>query len=186
MSDILIEHSRGQNLRQSDIDWFASNDVPAINLAKTARGEFSFVVIDRVVFLPSDRFEFAHYLQGAGEAVTAYVMVARDVDGVAADIIAWHPRTCRVALWRGAVAMAGEEQIYAPRLEHLTVHEDVLAWLQAGREGVVIFDTDRAARLFDGCGPLLVGSVDHGKRLRKQLTIPSPEILVSQAEEAAA
>jgi hypothetical protein len=142
--------------------------------------------MDRVAFLPEQRFEFAYYLRGPSEAVTAYTMLLRDVDGECADILAWHPRTGRTATWRGAVAMLGEEQIYAPRLDHLTVHEGVLPWLREARRGIVILDPMRSARLLDGAGPLLVPTVEFGKRLRRQLTIPAPEILVSQAQEAAA
>jgi hypothetical protein len=76
----LLEHANGQNLRQADIDWFTANAVPGLNLAKSFR-EFSFVLMDRVAFLPEQRFEFAYYLRGPSEAVTAYTMLLRDVDG---------------------------------------------------------------------------------------------------------
>lgn len=181
----LLEHSRGENLRQADIDWFAANGVTGLHLAKTYR-EFSFILVDKVAFLSEQRFEFAHHLRGPSDVVTAYTMLLRDVQGHCADVLAWHPRTGRIATWRGAVSVMGEEQIEAPRLDHLMVHDGVLPWLRDGRRGLAVIDPVRAAQLLYGAGPLLVPSVELGKRLKRQLTIPAPEILVYQPQEVAA
>lgn len=184
--NVSFEHSQGRDLRQADIDWLTAQGVNGLALAKTYCGDFSFLLVDRVTFLDKQRFEFVRYLQGPFETASVFTMIIKNVEGESADILAWHPRTGQVATWLGAVAMLGEEQVHAPRLEHLTVHEGVLSWLKDARHGLVILDAARAARILDGAGPLVAPSVDFGKKLRKQLTIPAPEILVAQSQEIAA
>lgn len=184
--NVEVEFQRGMDLRQHDIEWFVNQGVSAIFLEQTYRREFSSILLNRVAFLPSGHFEFVHNLRGPTETAVACTLLLRDVNGDTVDVLAWQPSTGRAATWRRAVALLGEEQIDQPRLEHLAIHDGVLSWLREGRRGLVVVDPHRAARMLDGRGPLVVRSVDFGKRIRKQLTISAPEILVSQAEEAEA
>ncbi|MGY2052392.1 hypothetical protein [Methylobacterium sp. JK268] len=185
---ILEEQRRGSFPPQAHVDWFASQGVAALDLFMTWDGYAHPVRIDRVAFLGNDRFEFERHLRRERDGVvTAYTVTVRDVRGYVADIAAFHPRSGRVAVWRGACAMLGEEELFCARMrDALRVHLDPLGWLKAQRQGVVVVNDRRARPLLLEAGPLQCASVEHGRALLGMLSRTRlPTVLADAPEEAA-
>jgi hypothetical protein len=119
------------------------------------------------------------YFDFENEGQPALLFIARDELGIPVDIVAWHPRTQRIARWLGAVALLGEDQVNGARLDQeraLPVHETPIDWLVAGRSGVVIVDPRRAAFILRRAEPLRVANAAFGKRLATLLHIAPPRI----------
>jgi hypothetical protein len=132
-------------------------------------------------------FDFAAETAQLLGTVAAIVFPVFDEFGETIDVAAWHPKSGALALWRGAACMLGEQHIQAPRLgEPLLVHETPLDWLRAGRRGVFIIDPQRAAPLLRLSQPLGVKCEAHGRRLRQELTVAAPRIVVASNARAAA
>jgi len=138
--------------------------------------------------LPGRRFDFAAEVGLMRGTVAALVFPVFDEFGEIIDVAAWNPNGGALALWRGAACMLGEQNIRAPRIEHdgLTVHRDALAWLRAGRRGVVVIDPQRARWLLAE-EQLVVDDAGFGRRLRDALRLPMPQVfmLTSDARRAA-
>ena len=145
----------------------------------TGRGFLDALHVAAVVFLSADRFEFSSNLLRASGHVAAVIIPARDEDGELVDLAAWSPDDGRLALWRGHVAMLGEDRLAEPRIypPALTVFPDVAAWLRAGRAGVAILDEARARWRIAG-EQLAVADPAHGRRLARDLALPRPQIFV--------
>ena len=80
--------------------------------------------------------------------------------------------------------MLGAENLLCARqrLEiPLTVHRTALAFFQAQREGVFIFNHRLAAEILDGF-TLAAEDVDHGKKLKSALTRPAPPIVIRKGK----
>jgi hypothetical protein len=142
--------------------------------------------VEPVVFPPNDRFEFARYARDASDAAVAVVFHAPDELGNPLDLAAWEPETGHLALWLGRVAMLGQDNLYGWRVgEPLVVHETALEWLQAGREGVLIIDPQRASPLLRMVEPLGVRCPEFGRQLQAALTIRAPRIVAAAQRRAA-
>jgi hypothetical protein len=134
-----------------------------------------------VVFLPDGRFEFARDLMDAIGAVVAVVFAAPDDLGRLLDLAAWEPETGRLALLLGRVAMLGQDSVYGWRLrEPLAMHETVLEWLKANRDGVFVIDPQRASPLLRTVEPLGVKRASFGRVMRERLIIRAPRIVVAE------
>lgn len=176
--DIVAEHALGSVPKQRHLDSFAAEGVPALNLAKTWRGHYSWILRDRVVFTGSDCFEFGRYAKG--DAVSAYTFILENEFGEPFDIAAWRPPT--LALWLGRASVLGEEQVCGPRLDDpLVVHETVLGWLQAARQGIFVVNYRHAAQLLR-CENLVVATAEHARFLRRELTLAAPPIRVGTSD----
>jgi hypothetical protein len=107
------------------------------------------------------------------------VFLGLDEAGEPEDLVAWTPQSNRVASWYGAAAFLGAEDLLAPRveIEGLLVHPDPMAWLRAGRNGVVILDPERARWRLAG-ERLIVCDVDFGRQLRASMRLPEPRVFV--------
>ncbi len=129
---------------------------------------------------------FAAKSVGPGGSVEGVIIPIRDECGDMVDLAAWNVDTGMLALWRGAAAMLGGENIFAPRLgAPLLVHEATFDWLRAARTGIVILDPQRARwRLAEE--QLVVDDVAFGRRLRDALRLPMPRVFVTMHERRAA
>ena len=159
---------------------FDKAGVDALSLAFDDDGYPNPIGVDRVVFGFEQRFEYERDAPlCATEACNAFVIAARDRDGIAADMLAWSPRRrppFDVGLWLGKVPMLGMEQVELARGEPgLPVHASIEEWLRHRRRGVVIFDYWQAAEMLHMTAPLLVRDAIHGAWLRDALTIPAPK-----------
>jgi len=170
-------------LAQSDIDYLISKGVPPLALACTWDGTSSPIVRAHVVETAPHRFEFAEWMRGeAGQS--ALIIEALDAFGEVSDLIAWN--RYMLASWLGRSPILGEEQLAGFRMvDHVKVHETVLAWLAEGRDGVVVIDEGRAGELLRPV-PMVAASVQHGRRLRRICTPPAPRILVPTIGQRAA
>jgi hypothetical protein len=150
-------------------------------------GAFDALQVADVIFRPGGWFDFSSEVGTARGSVAGVIIPLRDECGDIVDLAAWNPDDGALALWRGAASMLGAENIFAPRLgEPLLAHETPLDWLRAGRQGVFIVDPQRAAPLLRLSEPLGVAGEAHGRRLRQDLTIPAPRIVVASNARAAA
>lgn len=186
---ILEEQRQGSFPPQAHADWFTSQGVAPLDLVMTWDGFAHPVRIDRVAFLANDRFEFERHLKREREGVvTAYTVVVRNARGIEADIAAFHPRSGRVATWRGTCALMGEEELFGARMrDALRVHLDPIGWLRAKRQGVVIVSDRRARPLLLEAGPLQCTSIAHGRALLAMLSrVRLPTVLADAPEEVAA
>jgi hypothetical protein len=149
-------------------------------------GDDALCVADVVDVAPG-RFEFPGNVPGFGRWRPAILVPARDECGDLADIAALSLDSGDVVLWRGTIAVLGQENVLASRLnEALVVHETVADWLRAGREGVFVIDAKRAAPLLHAAAPLGVERPAFGRQLRESLTIRAPQIKVATIRRAAA
>jgi hypothetical protein len=133
-----------------------------------------------VVFFDDHFFDFADEAHG-GQSSEAMLLLARDDLDDPCDIVAWEPRTKRVAAWCSALPLLGMEQLPAPRLDPhgaLKVFADPAEWLLHERDGVVIVNPERAAPLLRLAEPLQANSTAFGRRLAELINPKPPRILV--------
>lgn len=183
MRDLIeAELRQADRLKQKHLDAFARDGIPALNLAKTWDGWFSFMHRAWCVFDDNGGFEFARHLEG-GLAQSAFVFAVRDEYGDDVDVVAWKPPV--LAVWLGHVALLGQEQVNGPRLgrDPLRVHTTVAGWFRAAREGVFVLDEARAADLLR-CETLGAESAIHASDLRRRLTRPAPPVVVVEPMQA--
>ena len=112
--------------------------------------------------------------------------------GEVIDLIAWQPRTNKLASWRGQAFCLGDmDDILNPATHFaggaLRVHATPLDWLLADREGIVIVRPDLAPAYLANCRRLSCLSQAHARQVEKwvQPRKPSVEILVEVEERAA-
>lgn len=140
----------------------------------------------RVVFhADTPLFDFA---EDVGEdGVTALIFLARDeTDGVA-DLVAWTVSPSRLARHWGAVSMLGSECVLAPRFtekDALPVFREPLAWLRAGRFGVVPIAPRQAVLEIRDFGPFAAEDEAYGQELREVIKSGSPKIYIPQRRAA--
>ena len=190
------------HLRQVDLDWLSARGVPLFALAgyrgtpaeiaaseraempaavEAARGDLWFhVACAPVRFLRGGRFVFKAETRGEPEdAVLAYVVPEIDADAGLADLVAWHPRTGRLASWSGHACLLGGSALVETDAGPLPVHTSPLGWLAAWRHGIVVVHEARAARrLLDVGRPLQAEDLAHGEALDAMLARLRPRILV--------
>ncbi len=177
-ADVMAEHGNSQNLKQNDIDRFLAAGVPPLALGRPWG-----IAKDRVCFQHHGLevhggFEFErHAAHDDGSAVSAFIFLGFDEFGEPADLVAW--RAPLIASWQGRIALLGQEAIYQPRLgSPLIVHSGPLSWLKASRDGVVMVNPRAAEGFLYGAAPLACHSHREARDLRRQLTIPPPQIEV--------
>jgi hypothetical protein len=171
-----FEHSTALDYHQRD--WLRGHGVSDAAVASDPGFEGGPLRAARVVFTGAC-FDFAG--GDDDDAVSAFVVIARDWLGVTADIAAFD-EAGRVGHWLGSEAMLGAQRVLAPRLgDPLRIHRDPVAWLAHGRDGVVALDWQRAAEQLAGVSLLVCnGDVEFGQLIRKRLTRPAPEIFVEK------
>jgi hypothetical protein len=181
---VVAEQEKGRFVDMAALDWFGKCGVNPLCLFQTWAGCSDYARLDDVVFLPRGGFEFSRYKLGA-PAKQALTFVCWDAFEPQ-DICAWELATGRIGTWMGRAALLGEDNLYAPQLDGgLHVHPSVLDWFRAKRSGVVILDPRRAARKLCDAGTLIAASIEHARKLQKDLRIPTPRILVPQPKVAA-
>jgi hypothetical protein len=139
------------------------------------------------VVFHGDRPVFFDFTDEAGceGAFPALIFLARDELGEPCDLVAWSRKKNRLAAWYGAASLLGAETLFAPRLgDGLHVYPDVLEWLRADRDGVVIVNAERARRVLVG-DRLIVDDPAFGRLLRDALRWPEPEIFIERAGRVA-
>ncbi|MCJ2084889.1 hypothetical protein MKK88_02625 [Methylobacterium sp. E-005] len=192
------EFAACERLPFRDVEWFADQGVSACKLLgyrfdPTEMGEAAFCrafpgwpPIDigfevrraRVQFLRSGRVVLTSNKRAdPGALITAFVIPAFNADGVMTDLIAWRPRTGHIgSTERTAGWLAGG---YVSEDEPLIVHPDPLAWLRAGRQGVVVVHEDLARPALLAQRTLQAADVDHGEALQAMLSkVRLPRIVV--------
>jgi hypothetical protein len=135
------------------------------------------------VVMHGDCFEFAAH-DPDEQAVDALVFLARDDAGEPADLVAWSPKSDRLAAWWG-IPMLGMECLGDWRIDPngaIEVFDDPLKWLVAERNGLVVVSFANAAPILRECGSLKVGSATFGRRLANLINPKPPRILVPSAE----
>ncbi len=120
-------------LEQHEFDWLRSQGV-----SDNALDEYPHIGAAHV------RFDGSHFEEAeGGERVLTFVIYDC---GEFIDFAAWQPRMGELATWRGAGFAIGQDQIFNPATYFdggaLRVHADPLAWLKAGREGIVIANAE--------------------------------------------
>lgn len=160
-------------------------------LATDQAGDISFhVARDRVRFLRGGRFAFLRDCRGEpDDAVTVYVIPEIDADGAMVDLVAWHPRTGRLASWQGVAAMLGASAVEsrAPD-EPLIVRRSPVEWLASWRAGVVIVNERAARSVLLGAGCVQAADLEHGvalERMLREVALPRIVVPALPDEEAA-
>jgi hypothetical protein len=163
-ADIRAAHLAGRSLKQSEIDHFKAQGVSAIAL-----GAPWSVTADRVVFSGGAAFDFARDV-GEDNAVCSLIIGVLGIDGLV-DLVAWEPKSGRMASWLGRAFALGEAQLGPPHLEPLPVWRCPTNWLRASRRGIVIVRPEIAwSRL--ASMHLLAEDVEHGVELRRLIEPP--------------
>ncbi|RYC29410.1 hypothetical protein D3273_23980 [Lichenibacterium minor] len=179
LSNPFCEWKRCATLRQNDIDGFLSAGIDIISLVQSYDGSGLAVARDRIVAHPEKRrFEFSRFSRGAFLDISAFILVALDREGEIADLVAFRGgENAFAGSWLGRIGLLGEEQLDRAR-DELRVHADVLSWLRAGRQGVVVIDPVRAAPMLRDAGSMVVGSWEEKRRLADMLSVRLPPIAV--------
>jgi hypothetical protein len=137
------------------------------------------VLADRVVF-EGDFFQFADDIGEKGEPVFTFVVIST---AGFTDIVAWHPRTSRLADWFGHGFALGERQIHNtnPLIPGLPVFRSPIGWLRAGRRGIVIVREDFTKVVLQSVPLLVVEDDQHRRDLQRLFPIGcrGPEITVA-------
>jgi hypothetical protein len=182
--DISDRYFRCQHLRQRDLDRLVDAGVP-----HEASYQPDSIAKSSVVFGSEYLFDFAEELYDPSGAGEAYIFVARNEFGDLWDLVAWQPKSGRLASWLGRASLLGGENVFRPRLSAnggIVVHDSPLSWLCAKRTGIVILHAGRAAGLLCDVGPLIVSDRARAGRLRTSLTRKPPRILVAPQNVARA
>jgi hypothetical protein len=135
------------------------------------------------VVLHGDTFEFATDDPGE-QAADALVFLARSDNGEPADIVAWSPKSDRLASWWG-IPMLGMEALGEFRLDPddaVEVFDEPVKWLIAERNGLLVVSFANAARILRDASPLKVSSAAFGRRLANLINPMPPRILAPSAE----
>lgn len=191
------DFARCAKLRMVELEWFRAGGVSGAQLIgyrvdPAAMGYAQFRLLyptrepvdlgfevrrARVQFLARGRFIPAwdpHAV--ADETVPALVIPALE-DGELVDLVAWHPKTGRLAsLERRAGWLAGPEpEADAP----LVVFSDPLPWLAACRAGVVVVHESLARPFLLAQPAIQAADIDHGEKLQAMLAkVRLPRIVV--------
>lgn len=180
-TDAEMEHARGSGLRRRDFAWLLAQGIPGRISAWRRAGGFDLILRDSVVFGRKPRFEFARLLRGAeGDPVAAYTLLARDADGAPLDVVAWHPRTGRLATWLGRAGLLGlDHRCAGTAQDPLVVYPDPATWLADERRGVVVVDERLARTDLLEAGSIMAADIAHGTALEAMLSkVRLPSILV--------
>ena len=128
-------------------------------------------------------------LDDSGER--ALIFRAEDC-GEVIDIVAWQPRTGKLASWRGQAFCLGDVgDVFNPATYFfggaLHVHETPLQWLLAEREGILILRPD-LAHAYLANNRLVCSDAAHARQVERWLEPPKPtvEIFVAIEERSAA
>ena len=163
------------NARQ--VAWLAGQGIPADALLADGDGRGWPVLAARVERI-GKLFRFA---TEEGEGVPALILVARDQSGAGIELVAWSAREGWVVSESGALPLLGAEWLCPLDGGPVEVHADVLAWLRAGRRGVVVVDQRRAVPVLRECRALVVADRKFGLWLEDRLTVKPPKIGVREA-----
>ena len=193
------EFARCARLRMVEVSWFREGGVSPFALLGyrvdpaelgPARFRLAFPTLDvlpidwgfevrraRVQFLPRRRFVFAWERRAEADETVPALIVPAIEDGVLVDLVAWHPRTGRLAsLERRAGWLAGPEPVDG---EPLLVFPDPLSWLAACRAGVVVVHDGLARPFLLAQRALQAADVAHGEALQAMLAkVRLPRIVV--------
>lgn len=204
------EFARCGRLRQVDLDWFRERDVSGFRLLgyradPTAIGWAAFDLASRqtpdaplytpgfevrrarVLFQRGQRFRFAWEREADDGSEPAFILPVIE-GGALIDLVAWHPRSGRLAtLWRRAGMLIGPDGL--DEEGPVLVHRDPLAWLRAGRRGVVIVHEALARPALLEADALLTEDVEQGVELEamlRKVRLPCIMVPAPEAERAAA
>lgn len=182
LADLVNRHLAGCPPNQQWIDWFRRHGVSAAVLAFSPAGHVDMLLGHRFAW-GQDGSTFVFDDEGE----SALTFPVRNRLGELQDVVAWQPKTGRVATLLNCAGMIGADQLNAPRLgDGLQVCEMPMGWLQAGRQGVVILDPKQALPQLLDVGPLLAANFEHGGRLGELFEAALPVGLVPKESEAAA
>ena len=136
------------------------------------------VRMGRVAFQPNGT-----YVPAPGVGDFAFIFGILDIDIV--DAVAFAPSTGRAATRLRIGSMLGQGQIGRDALgstgRAIPVWRNPIAWLRAGRIGVVIVHPDRAAHHLAGLC-LLAEDERHRRQLRRSLRVLRPQIDVARLD----
>ncbi len=110
--------------------------------------------------------------------------------GECIDLIAWSPRSGKIAAWRNKAFCLGDlDQLFNPATWFmggtLKVHKWPLEWLRANRQGVCIVRPEFTYAYLRHCPRLRFADAVHARRVRSWLQPPKPncKFLVEQAQD---
>ena len=168
-SDIYDAHASGRSLKQGEADQFLSRGVErnALYLPCPVRA-------DLVVFQKNGWFEFARDV-GEDGSEQAFTILVEGADGPS-DIVAWQPKTHRIAFWLNRAFALGEEQIWHPCLDDdpMRIWRTPMRWLRAGRQGLVILRPKAAFFHLTNLSAISAEDFEHGQELEHLLIPPKP------------
>jgi hypothetical protein len=101
--------------------------------------------------------------------------------GEVVDLIAWNPRSGKLASWYGTAFCLGDlDDILNPASffagSALRVHADPLAWLRAGRDGIVIVKPEFTYAYLRGVPRLSFADASFARQVRAWLQPPQPRV----------
>ena len=132
------------------------------------------------------RWEGECWFDFAADGRRAAIIVCSDEHGHPADLAAWSPSDDKVGLCWGRVAMIGQEQAHAPRLDgdKLWVHPSPLEWFLHRRAGVVIINHEAARPILVGASPIAVKTGALRAALEERWRLPRIQVFEMDVAEA--
>jgi hypothetical protein len=130
------------------------------------------------IVLHGDCFEFSEDDPGE-QATEAMLFLAHNDVGEPADIVAWLPKSDRLASWWSIPAL-GMEALGEPRLDPdgaLPVFTDPVKWLIGGRDGLLVINFRNAAHILRDASPLRACSAREAERIRNLIAAAPPRVL---------
>jgi hypothetical protein len=175
--DLLLDPNEVSTPTTEVLRWLLGKGVAieAIAAAADGRGRMHWAIgAARVCFQPDG------YYTPAVTGDFAFIIAAQTSAGVA-DLVAWQPATGRLATRLGLAGLLGQRCAEEVRDEitpgPVRVWRTPLAWLRAGRDGVVIVDPELAAHLLSDL-PVVPEDIEFGHALMA-LRLPPPRLIFS-------
>ncbi len=189
-----------EDLTGDDLAWFRSQDVPLMALLgermpldqiqiwqmhglshASVEDSIFRVARARVSFLRNRRFAFEQDGRARAEdAVVTYVMPEVDEASGFLDVVAWHPRSGRLASWAGTLGLLGRRAADVAEDAPLQLWTSPLEWLRAWRCGAVVINDALARPILLNTRSVLTANIAHGEVVETMLSkVRLPHILVS-------
>jgi hypothetical protein len=165
------EYWNARSLWQSEIDYFATLGISALDLACP-----DMVLKAGIVLEDNGDTENATDNDNGRDA---FILPVEGAGGIN-DLVAFDPEIGLLATWLRRAFAINEATIWEPNLggDPLPVWRDPIGWLKAKRQGIVLLRPEHAYSYLDHVPGVIAEDVEHGEELERLLWTPRRRVPV--------